>query len=276
MLYYIRNWVDITALKKASQEMEELYQREVALREALQAEIRSRTEFTRALVHELKTPLTPIMASSELLVEELNEEPLTGLARNVFRGAQNMNKRVDELLDLARGEVGMLKVKLNPVDPEKLLYEVHKYMEPSAQHSGQTLSLVIQSKLPVVMADDDRVRQILFNLIGNSIKYSPPGSHIEVSAREEEDNLVFDVKDTGRGMSEEEQEKLFQPYYRIEGRERLSGLGLGLALSKKLVELQNGRIWVVSHKGKGSTFSFSLPIKNIIQMGKTLKSGGVK
>ncbi len=119
--YILAIWVDITAQKLANEELEKLYQREKNLREALQAEIRSRTEFTRALVHELKTPLTPIMASSELLVEELTEEPLVSLARNVHRGAENMNRRVDELLDLARGEVGMLKVNLNPVDPEILL-----------------------------------------------------------------------------------------------------------------------------------------------------------
>src|SRR5208283_572918 len=93
--YILSIWVDITAQKIASAELEKLYQREKNLREALQAEIKSRTEFTRALVHELKTPLTPIMASSELLVEELTEEPLIGLAKNVHRGAENMNRRVD-------------------------------------------------------------------------------------------------------------------------------------------------------------------------------------
>jgi PAS domain S-box-containing protein len=272
--YYVGNWVDITAQKTASVELEELYRREKNLREALQAEISSRTEFTRALVHELKTPLTPIMASSELLVEELTEEPLLGLAKNVFRGAQNMNRRVDELLDLARGEVGMLKVKLNPVDPEKLLIEVVKYMEPAVKSSGQSLSITLPEKLPVIMADDDRIRQILFNLISNSIKYSSPGGQISVVAREKGDDIIIEIHDTGRGMSEAEQEKLFQPYYRIEGRERLSGLGLGLALSKKLVELQNGRIWVHSQKGKGSTFAFSLPIRSEIPLADTAKMGG--
>jgi signal transduction histidine kinase len=84
----------------------------------------------------------------------------------------------------------------------------------------------------------------------------------------------MDVQDTGRGMSEDEQEKLFQPYYRIEGRERLSGLGLGLALSKRLVELQNGRIWVKSQKGKGSLFAFSLPIRSEINADSINRVGG--
>ena len=259
--YILSIWVDITAQKLASEQLEALYQRERNLREALQSEIRSRAEFTRALVHELKTPLTPIMASSELLVEELTEEPLLGLARNVRQGAENMNRRVDELLDLARGEVGMLKVNINPVDPGKLLRDVVKYMEPSAQSHGQSLNISLPDKLPLIMADDDRVRQILINLISNSIKYSSPGGQINVTAREEDNYLIIEVQDTGRGMSEEEQKKLFQPYYRIKGQEHLSGLGLGLALSKWLVELQNGKIWVKSQKGAGSVFTFSLPIK---------------
>jgi two-component system, sensor histidine kinase len=267
-------WVDITAQRLASAQLEKLYKREKNLREALQSEIRSRTEFTRALVHELKTPLTPIMASSELLVEELREEPLLGLAKNVFHGAENMNRRVDELLDLARGEVGMLKVNLNPVESGKLLCESLKYMEPAVNNNHQTLSLEMPDNLPIILADEDRLRQILFNLIGNSIKYSPPGGQIKIRARVEDANLIIEVQDNGRGMSEEEQTKLFQPYYRIEGREHLSGLGLGLALSKRLIELQNGKIWVQSEKGQGSTFGFSIPIGLTSQSDNIAKTGG--
>ena len=259
--YVLSIWVDITSQKLASEQLEQLYQREKTLREDLQAEIRSRTEFTRALVHELKTPLTPIMASSELLVEELTTEPLSGLARNVHQGAENMNRRVDEMLDLARGEMGVLKVNINPVDMVRLLNEITKYMEPHARNSRQTLTISIPDKLPIVMADDDRVRQILINLISNSIKYSQPGGHIQITAHATQKELVIEVHDSGRGMTTEEQKKLFQPYYRIEGRERLSGLGLGLALSKNLVELQNGQIWVVSQKGEGSIFAFTLPLR---------------
>jgi signal transduction histidine kinase len=134
-------------------------------------------------------------------------------------------------------------------------------MLPTAKNGGQTLTLDSTGKLPEVMADDERVRQILFNLISNSIKYSASGGRITISASVNNESLEISVTDTGRGMSQEEQEKLFQPYYRIEGREHLSGLGLGLALSKTLIELQNGRIWAKSEKGAGSTFTFTLPLK---------------
>lgn len=260
--YILSMWVDITAQKLASEQLEQLYQREKTVREALQVEIKSRTEFTRALVHELKTPLTPILASSELLVEELTQEPLLGLAKNVFHGAENMNRRVDELLDLARGEVGLLRVNLNPVDPEKLLRDAVKYMELPARKNNQTLILDLPAQLPVIVADDDRVRQVIYNLLSNSIKYSSKSGEIKVSAFEKDGYLVIEIIDQGRGMTQEEQEKLFQPYYRIEGSEKLSGLGLGLALSKRLIELQHGDIWVNSARGKGSTFSFKLPIKD--------------
>jgi signal transduction histidine kinase len=147
-------------------------------------------------------------------------------------------------------------------------------MEPAAKSNGQTLSINIPPQLPIIMADDDRVRQILFNLISNSIKYSSPGGYIKITAHEENNNLIVEIQDTGRGMSEDDQKKLFQPYYRIEGRERLSGLGLGLALCKNLVELQKGKIWVKSQKGVGSIFAFSLPIKMDDKIGNIVAMGG--
>jgi PAS domain S-box-containing protein len=260
--YYLSIWMDITAEKMAHEELEKLYQREKKVSEDLQEEIRSRTEFTRALVHELKTPLTPILASSELLVEELTQEPLLGLAKNVHQGAENMNKRVDELLDLARGEVGLLRINKRPVNHEKLLQDVVKYMTPAVEHSGQQLVLNQLSELPVISADDDRIRQVLFNLINNAIKYSSPGGKIYVGAKKQAEFLVMEVQDNGRGMTEEEQVRLFEPYYRIESKEKMSGLGLGLALSRRLVELHGGQIWVKSSRGIGSTFYFSLPIKD--------------
>ncbi len=163
---------------------------------------------------------------------------------------------------------------MSPVDIGKLLNEVVKYMEPAAASNGQTLNIYLPDNLPIIIADDDRVRQVLFNLVNNSIKYSSAGGQVNITANIDEDSLTIEVQDTGRGMSEEEQKKLFQPYYRIEGKERLSGLGLGLALSKKLIELQNGRIWVKSQKGIGSTFAFSLPIKVDSPLEEIAKTGG--
>jgi len=261
ILYFDAIIEDITERKQVEEERERLYQQEKKLRLELQEEIRKRTEFTRALVHELKTPLTPIMASSDMLVEELKEGPLLRLAKNVYEGAQNLNRRIDELLDLARSEIGALKLNLQMVALLEIIQEVITHTTPLAAENQQKLQTELPISLPTICADEDRVRAILLNLINNAIKYTPAGGKITVRARQEETKVVVEIQDTGRGIDEQEIERLFQPYYRMErDRERLSGLGLGLALSKRFVEMHNGSLWVTSQKGIGSTFAFSLPI----------------
>jgi PAS domain S-box-containing protein len=253
---------DVTERKRSEEKLQELYEQERKLRQELEAEMRRRVEFTRALAHELKTPLTPVMASSELLAAELREEPLLSLARNINRGAANLNNRIDELLDLARGEMGMLQLKLEPVDLERLLREVADDMTPVASSHGQSLILELPSSLPLAWADEGRMRQVVLNLMSNASKFTPEGGKIVLRARKDGADLVVEVQDTGRGITAEEQQRLFEPYHRLESdREHLSGLGLGLALCKTLVELHGGRIWVQSQAGKGSTFGFSVPLE---------------
>jgi len=261
ILYFDAIIEDITERKQVEKERERLYQQEKKLRLELQEEIRKRTEFTRALVHELKTPLTPIMASSEMLVVELKEGPLLRLAKNVYEGASNLNRRIDELLDLARSEIGALKLNLQMISPLEIIQEVITHTAPLAAENQQTLQAELPPSLPTICADEDRVRAVLLNLINNAIKFTPPGGKITVRVRQEETKVVVEIQDTGRGIDEKEIGRLFQPYYRMErDRERLSGLGLGLALSRRFVEMHNGSLWVTSQKGIGSTFAFSLPI----------------
>lgn len=252
---------DITERRRAEDKLQELYNEEHALRQTLEAEIKKRIEFTRALVHELKTPITPVMASSELLMQKLKDEPLYGLAQNISHGANNLNRRIDELLDLAKGEVGMLRLNPEPMDPKQLLQRIVDEETPVAIRNGQTLTAKLPDTLPVIVADEERFRQVVLNLVNNAVKFTFPGGKITLKARAERDNLVVEVQDTGVGISGNEQKLLFEPYRSLESdRERLSGLGLGLSLSKKLVELHGGRIWVKSEKGKGSTFGFSIPL----------------
>ncbi len=252
----------LAALEQSGAELKELYQKEKELSQELQAEIHKRVEFTRALVHELKTPITPVLASSELLLQKTKDELLLDLAKNINDGASNLDRRINELLDLARGEIGMLRLNLEPVDPIQLLQRIVHEEEPVALRNGQLLSVEMPSSLPTVRMDEERFHQVVFNLMDNAFKFTPAGGRIILKAREESDNLVVEVQDTGRGISEEDQRLLFEPYRPLESdRERLSGLGLGLSLSKKLVELHGGQIWVKSEKGKGSTFGFSIPLK---------------
>ena len=256
------NFRDITERKRAEEKLERLYEKEKKLRQQLEEEMKKRVEFTRALAHELKTPLTPVVMSSQLLTSELKDETLLRVAQNIYRGASNLNTRIDELLDLARGEIGMLQIKPEQVDVLQLFQEVVEDVSSVTSSRGQSLILRLPPSLPLVWCDKGRLRQIVLNLLNNAFKFTPAGGEITLRAKQEDGSLVVGVRDTGPGIAEEEQKRIFNPYHRLEGdRERLSGLGLGLALCKTLVELHKGRIWVRSRAGKGSAFGFSLPLE---------------
>ena len=260
---------NITERKRADKKLQELYQNEKDLRRKLEEEINKRIEFTRALVHELKTPITPVLASTELLLQKLKDEPFLGLAQNINQGATNLNQRIDELLDSAKGEMGMLQLNPEPVDPMQLLQRIVHEETPVALRNRQSLNVELPPSLRTVNVDEERFRQVVLNLMNNAFKFTPEGGKVILKAREEDANLIVEVQDTGPGISEKEQQQLFEPYHRLKSdRERLSGLGLGLSLSKKLVELHGGQIWVKSQKGKGSTFGFSIPLEATKQRAK--------
>jgi signal transduction histidine kinase len=252
---------DVTTRKQAQEELELLYQTEKGLRFALEKEINTRAEFFRALVHELKTPLTPIVASSETIMDLIEDKMFKKLAENVYQGALRLNNRVDELLDISRGELGILKLDCQPMDMGLLIQDTANYIKAQIAHNHQILIVDIPDYLPQINADESRLRQVLLNLLNNAMKFTPSGGRILLKARSDQELLTVEVQDTGDGIDEEEQSRLFKPYNRIEeDRQHFSGLGLGLALSKQLIDLHGGKISVSSQKGQGSTFSFSLAI----------------
>ena len=239
-------------------ELEEMRQRLANL----QAAIDERIEFTRVLVHELKTPLTPIIAASELLMEEVPEGPLFRLARSINKGSQTLARRIDSMLDVAKGEVGMLELNRKKADLLELLRRVADDMTPLASARNLTFNLQLPERTPPVWIDEERLRQVVVNLLDNSFKFTPEGGQVILGVKEKDDTLVVEVKDTGPGLSVTQQEHLFEAYYHARGNTSYGkGLGLGLALSKMLVELHGGKIWAKARKGKGSKFAFSLPIK---------------
>jgi signal transduction histidine kinase len=200
---------------------------------------------------------------------ELPEGPLLRMVKNINQSAENLNKRIDELFDVARGELGMLRLSLTSVDPLRVLRGLAEDMGPVALRQHQSLVLGLPPALLPVWADENRLRQVVLNLLSNACKFTGEGGKITLKAREEGDRLIVEIEDTGPGLSEAEQQRLFTAYYRGEGdRERFSGLGLGLALCKTLVELHKGQIWVRSQPGKGSTFGFSVPLAAASQRGE--------
>jgi two-component system aerobic respiration control sensor histidine kinase ArcB len=256
------NFMDITESKHAREELEKLYDQERKLRESLEEEIQKRIEFTRALVHELKTPITPVLAAVELLMEEMDDKRLTRLVESINRSANNLNLRIDELLDLARGEMDMLQIDMGIVDTLSLFNDVGYEMIPLALRNKQVLNFDLPESLPSIEADRGRLRQVIMNLLNNAFKFTPPGGTVTLRASNDDENLIVEVEDTGPGINQEDLERLFEPYFRrTTDRERLSGLGLGLALAKNFIELHGGRIWVESTIGKGSIFHFTLPIR---------------
>lgn len=258
--------LDITEHITSEAKLRKLLAKEKKLRQELEEEVNKRIEYTRALVHELKTPLTSLLLSGELLVNELHEEPLSSVARNIYHGANNLNNRIDELLDLAKVEIGSLQIVSKWFDAFQFMNNIADYVEPIIRKNKQHLVRDISANLPEIWADEERLHQIVLNLLINAMKFTPEGGTITLIARVKDGSFIVKVKDTGMGISREDQKKLFEPYQRLQSdRERLSGLGLGLSLCKNLVELHHGKICVKSKVGEGTTFTFVIPYKASVE-----------
>ncbi len=220
-------------------------------------------KFIDTLSHELKTPLTSIIAAAGLLAEELEtgEEAHRKLIQNIMHNANTLEARLVEVLEMVKNGGGQLKLRVEPIDVKSLLQGVVWQMSPLIQSKRQNLSVDLPDSLPTVRADGQKLEQAVLNLMTNATKYTPEGGSITLRAAKRNSDLVIEVKDSGPGISKDEQDKLFKPYSRLSADRRYHpGLGLGLALAKQVVELHGGKIWVESDSGMGSTFAFSLPL----------------
>ena len=258
---YVMIMSDITEEKKAEEELKQHYENEKALRRELETEMKKRTEFAAAIVHELRTPLTAIISSSDLITESARKGILKRLALNINQSAKELDKRTGELLDMTSGEAGMLSITLESLDIADLVKEMSLELEVFLARKKTSLSLDVPETVPRVSADKARIRQVIYNLISNVYKYSGEGGTVTLKVIVKDSDVILEVRDTGKGMTKEEQAYIFEPYSQVTGRDRpVGGLGLGLAISKNLVSLHGGTIWVESKKGKGSSFFFSLPV----------------
>jgi PAS domain S-box-containing protein len=252
---------DITEKKVTQKKLEMLYNEEKELRQNLQEETENRSKYTRALVHELKTPLTAILSSSELLIDVANsDKTLLSVAQNIHKASLNLEHRTDELIDLAQGEIGMLKVVMEPIDFRQLVKGIQREMKAIALAKG--LELVCETeKVPLIMGDSQKLKLVIVNLLNNAIKYSNQGSIIIRAMDHDGKDLLVQVKDSGVGIDAEQMRNLFDPYRRkILGGLKYSGMGVGLALCRIYIELHKGKIWVESEQGKGTTVFFTLPV----------------
>jgi PAS domain S-box-containing protein len=252
---------DITQRKQMEAEIGDLYQTELSQRKKLQEEAEVKNLFINVLAHELRNPLTAIVVSSDMLqeTEDLKDEIKDRLATNINTSAKLLTRRLEELLDLARYSKGAIDLKKQNIDMSEYLKQVIGRFSPSLEKRGQSLEVEIPAELGTSLIDESRLEQVIINLLSNASKYSAEKSEIKLKAVRELEGLYIDVTDQGIGISPEDQGKLFQPYYRAVKNQGIAGIGLGLAISSKIVEAHGGQIRIISQLGEGSTFRVVLP-----------------
>jgi signal transduction histidine kinase len=220
--------------------------------------------FIDTLSHELKTPLTSIIAAAGLL-EELNssgDESQRKLIQTIIRNSNSLETRLAELLEIVKTGTGRLQLNFEPVDIKSLILGTCMQISPLVRNKQQVLKTELPPSLPIIQGDGPRLEQVLLNLMNNATKFTPDGGKIIVRAQKDETGIIVEVEDDGIGIAKEKQDMLFKPYSRLNAdRQRHPGLGLGLALSKQVIELHGGKIWVESDAGLGSKFFFSLPLR---------------
>ncbi|MCX5786168.1 MAG: ATP-binding protein [Elusimicrobia bacterium] len=226
-----------------------------------------RTEVTHHINHELRQPITNQMLALSYLQDEigktLNAEQ-SRILNNSLDCARNLNRMVEDLLEVTRSETGKLSIQPEKTDLAALSADMVTALTPSAKNKGLRFELETPAGLPPVNTDPVRVRQVIGNLIDNAFKFTPPGGRVKLAMRNAPDTpdmVEVSVSDTGQGVEKADFEKIFDRLYQTANiaRKGTRGLGLGLHICKTLVEGQGGRIWVESEKGKGSIFRFTLP-----------------
>ncbi|MGD0448126.1 MAG: ATP-binding protein [Candidatus Dormibacteria bacterium] len=239
----------------------ELVDRIAAATGALRREMEATRFFLSSLSHELRGSISGIMVSSELLADRslgaLEEPQLRALGGRIHAVAGNLLVLVDNLLDLGRLEAGRLDVRLQPVDLSTVIDEVTGVISPLAETAQVTVEWPNIARVPRVLADPIRLRQVLVNLFTNAVKFTPAGGRAWLELEPTEKSVRFSVCDTGRGIPPAETERIFTPFARG-GDSEVPGVGLGLAICKHIVELHGGRLEVSSELGVGSRFSFTL------------------
>jgi PAS domain S-box-containing protein len=220
----------------------------------------AKTNFIATVSHELKTPISAIKMSAQLLADlrvgELNEEQQE-LIRSITDDSDRLLKITGELLNMSQVETGNIQLKLQPTDPVKIVDQAVQAVAFQAQQKGIRIKSSVED-LPLIQADVEKTSWVLINFLTNAIKYSPDQSVIEISAHRNKDKVEFLVTDHGRGIDEKYLPRIFERYFKVPGSHDRNGTGLGLSISKEFIEAQGGRIWVSSQVGAGSRFGFTL------------------
>jgi len=260
---------DITGRKKAEAQVEKSLAVALRLRSEAEAANMAKSQFLAMMSHEIRTPLNSIIGFSEVMQDQIpgplnkRQEEYIGY---VVDNGKHLLALLNSLLDLSSIEAGKLVLTPSEVNISALLEASLSMVKEQASKRDLKISLCLPGGLAdrCILADELRLRQILFNLISNATKFTPDGGQIELEARENGSTLTISIRDTGIGISPEHHERIFKAFEQVERSysRPYQGSGLGLALTKRLVELHGGRIWVQSEgQGRGSTFSFTIPME---------------
>jgi len=219
-----------------------------------------RRDFVSNISHELRTPLASLKALVDTLRDGALDDPPAAqrFLDRMDTEVDAMTQMVQELLELSRIESGQVPLRLQPVSVAEVVAPPTERLRPQAERAGLALSLAIPPGLPPVLADAERVQQVVTNLVHNAIKFTPAGGQVTVSAAAQRGEVVISVRDTGVGIPAADLPRIFERFYKADRARRRGGTGLGLAIAKHIVQGHGGRLWAESREGHGSTFYFSL------------------
>lgn len=248
--------------KKVEERTKELRQANIALEKAN----RLKSEFLATMSHELRTPLNAIIGFAEVLRDEVIG-PLNGDQKgcldDIHSSGQHLLSMINNILDFTKIEAGKFELKYEEFSLETVIAEVLHAISEFSDKKGISIHTHIHANIPHIVADKIKFKQIMFNLLSNAVKFTAKNGTITINAKLVEQYVQIGVSDTGIGIKSEDIDKLFKPFFQLNSSysRRYEGTGLGLVLTKHLVELHGGKIWVESDYGKGSTFTFTLPVK---------------
>ena len=225
-----------------------------------------KSEFLANMSHELRTPLNAIVGFSQVLKQklfgEVNDKQDEYLD-DILSSADHLLSLINDILDLSKVEAGQVELETGVFSLREALERGVVMVRERASKNGVALQLELDPGVDLIEGDERRIRQVVFNLLSNAVKFTPRGGRVDVSTARVDGEVRVAVADTGPGISGEDRERIFEEFQQAKATngERPEGTGLGLALSRSLVELHGGRIWVESEPGKGSTFTFTLPVE---------------
>ena len=222
-----------------------------------------RREMVGNISHEFRTPLAGIKAMVETLQDGAvdDREAAKDFLSRIEAEVDRMTQLVAELTELSRIETGKAELKLELVNLNMIVEEVIAQLTPQAERQNLSLEMTLADDLPATPVDKERIRQVMVNLIHNAIKFNRPGGSIRTTTKQSEGSVVVEISDTGTGIAKDDLPQIFERFYKADKSRTGQGSGMGLAIAKHIVEAHGGNIWVQSEEGKGSTFSFSLPLK---------------